>query len=211
MLFRSPSPLFYIPAGWTRDQTAPSDIAIEDFEIVRLVDGHALTIAEAAEVTGVSRSTAGRMLERARRGLALAVERRAPIVVDAGEDLVVANRPGPAARRETPSAIREAGGLAIACSSIHPSAPVERFFGRAPAFAIWKQNGGRPRRVANPGARAGRNAAPEAVAVLRKHRVRCVLAGRFGPEAIHHLADAGIRARVATGMTLEEALSQPFG
>ena len=74
-----PNPVLYIPSGWTRDQVDPANLAIEDFEVLRLVDGHLHTIEEAAAKVGVSRSTAGRMLERARRVLALGLERRAPI------------------------------------------------------------------------------------------------------------------------------------
>jgi predicted DNA-binding protein (UPF0251 family) len=85
-----PAPAIYIPAGWTQQQTAPVEIAIEDFEIMRLTDGHGYTIEEAAKKVGVSRSTAGRMLERARRVIALGIEKRAPMYLDASEDLVLA-------------------------------------------------------------------------------------------------------------------------
>ncbi|MGE9291945.1 MAG: DUF134 domain-containing protein, partial [Puniceicoccales bacterium] len=49
-----PSPAIYIPAGWTENQTPPFEVAIEDFEIMRLADGHNYSLEEAAQKIGVS-------------------------------------------------------------------------------------------------------------------------------------------------------------
>ena len=197
----APEPVLYIPSGWTRNRIEASEIAIEDFEVVRIVDGHGHTIEEAAAKVGVSRSTAGRMLQRARRGLAQAIERQAPILVDAGEDLVVAARPDSAGTRA-----RASGNLvAVACSSAKPEAPVERLFGRAPAFALRRGGADTIVLLPNPGARSGRNAAVRAVNLLSQEGVERVIAGRFGRDALTHLGSAGIRAHVAAGLTVEQA------
>ncbi|MFT5826103.1 MAG: putative DNA-binding protein (UPF0251 family), partial [Yoonia sp.] len=47
-----PNPVLYIPSSWTHEQIDPANLAIEDFEVLRLVDGHVHTIEEAAEKVG---------------------------------------------------------------------------------------------------------------------------------------------------------------
>ena len=40
-----PAPVIYIPAGWTQHQSTPVEVAIEDFEIMRLTDGRGVDVA----------------------------------------------------------------------------------------------------------------------------------------------------------------------
>jgi predicted DNA-binding protein (UPF0251 family)/predicted Fe-Mo cluster-binding NifX family protein len=202
-----PAPVIYIPAGWTEAQPSPVEVAIEDFEIMRLVDGHGYRIEEAAQALNVSRSTAGRMIERARRALALGIEQRAPIYLDASEDLVLEAEATVRLDNTTPTDATGAGLLAIACTEHTPDAAVERIFGRSPSFLLVSgEKGVPPWMVDNPGTALKRQAAPAAVEQLRAHGVTRVVAGRFGPDAVEALAKAGIQAFVANGFRVRQAI-----
>jgi|GEM_PF-1214261 len=201
-----PAPVIYIPAGWTKHQAAPVEVAIEDFEIMRLTDGHNYNIAEAARKVGVSRSTAGRMLERARRAIALGIERRAPVYLDASEELILEPPESGEITLSELEAQPSTGYLAIACIDTKPATPVERIFGRAPAFVIVAEDGTIPAHLKNPGSGIKRKAAHAAVKLLQAHGVRRVVAGRFGPEAIEALASAKIQPLVANGFSLKQSI-----
>jgi predicted DNA-binding protein (UPF0251 family)/predicted Fe-Mo cluster-binding NifX family protein len=202
-----PAPAIYIPAGWTERQSPAVEIAIEDFEIMRLTDGHNDTIEEAAHKVGVSRSTAGRMLERARKAIALGIEMRAPMYLDASEELVL-TPPDEDAEENTQHAHHpESDMLAIACTSLDEKTPIERIFGRAHAFALSSCRDEAPTLFQNPGALKQRNAALSAARALKAEGVTRVVAGRYGPEAIKALAEVGIQPLVANGFQLGQALS----
>ena len=195
-----PSPVLYIPSGWTREQHAPAEVAIEDFEVLRLVDGHAHTIEEAAGKLSVSRSTAGRMLERARRAIALAMERRLPIYIDAADSSVLSSP-----KMDTAIFPRGEGDLAISLATPHPESAVARIFGRAPFFAVLGA-GGAIRYIENLGAAVKRKAATLAVDQLKALGVGQVVAGRFGPEALESLGAASIEPLIVAGMNLRQAV-----
>ena len=201
-----PAPVIYIPAGWTKDQVSPVEVAIEDFEVMRLADGRGYSIEEAGAKVGVSRSTAGRMLERARRAIALAMERRAPIYLDASEALVLEPPSAQEMVVRAPSGRDYIGCLAIACLNADVEMPVERIFGRAPAFAIISADGQVQGLVDNPGAGVTRNAAKIVTELLEVHGVGRVVAGRFGPDAISVLAGSSIQPLVANGFSLRQAI-----
>lgn len=201
-----PAPVFYIPAGWTKDQPPPVEVAIEDFEIMRLVDGQGYAIAEAAAKLGVSRSTAGRMLERARRVIALGIEKRAPICIDASPDLVLEPCGGEKTAFGETFGAAPGDRLAVACAEELLEAPVERIFGRASSFVVVAPDGSIVERVANPGFGAKRGAAKLAVGLLKSRGVSRVVAGRFGAEALEILAEGGIQGVVAAGFTLGQAI-----
>jgi predicted DNA-binding protein (UPF0251 family)/predicted Fe-Mo cluster-binding NifX family protein len=199
------SPVLYIPSGWTNSQQAPSELAIEDFEVLRLVDGHAHSLEEAAAKLGVSRSTAGRMVARARRVLALALEQRAPLYIDAF-DLSTILTTG-AKRVIGPQA---SGELAFAVEDAHPRSPVFRVFGRTPLFALVSGDG-RISYLENPGRGARREAASMAVDLLRANGVSRIGAGRFGPEALERLGEASIHPLCIAGLRLEQAVELVSG
>jgi predicted DNA-binding protein (UPF0251 family)/predicted Fe-Mo cluster-binding NifX family protein len=202
-----PAPAIYIPAGWTNQKTPAVEIAIEDFEIMRLTDGHNDTIEEAARKVGVSRSTAGRMLERARKAIALGIEMRAPMCLDASEELVLTPPEEDAEANPQHTHHPESDRLAIACTSLDEKSPIERIFGRAHAFALSSNRDGAPVLFTNPGALKKRNAALAAAKALKAEGVTRVVAGRYGPEAIKALAEAGIQPLVANGFQLGQAIS----
>jgi predicted DNA-binding protein (UPF0251 family)/predicted Fe-Mo cluster-binding NifX family protein len=202
-----PASAIYIPAGWTKGQIAPVEVAIEDFEIMRLTDGHGYSIEDAARRVGVSRSTAGRMLERVRRAIALGIERRAPLYLDASEDLVLEP---PAKCDHTTSILPHETSLnylAVACVDDRLDAPVESIFGRAPTFVLVPiQSDGPLTLIENPGSGVKRNAASFAVKALSAQGVTRVVAGRYGPDAITALANANIRPYIANGFKLGQAI-----
>lgn len=208
-----PAPVIYFPAGWTEGHCAPVEVAIEDFEIMRLVDGRGYLLEEAAQLVGVSRSTAGRMLERVRRVVAQGIELRAPFSIDAGEDLVLQPPRVENAWLQTRHLSGSAEGLAVACDDVTPDAPVEKLFGRTPAFVFVGRDATILGRVENPGFGVHRNAAKQAVGLLKAQGVSRVVAGRFGTEALHLLARHGIQAVVAAGLSLGQAIHylQPGG
>lgn len=196
----APSPVVYIPSGWTHAQTSPIEVAIEDFEVLRLVDGHAHSIEEAAGKVGVSRSTAGRMLERARRSLALGLERRSPIYIDALESSVL-KPPLP----EVVRPIQRDAVLAIAVRSNEMNGEVSRVFGRSAGFTLVTTSGDMCY-VENPGAGIKREAATLAVDLLKVNGVGRIVAGRFGTEALEKLGEAGIESLSAFGITVSQAI-----
>jgi predicted DNA-binding protein (UPF0251 family)/predicted Fe-Mo cluster-binding NifX family protein len=196
----APSPVVYIPSGWTHAQTSPIEVAIEDFEVLRLVDGHAHSIEEAAGKVGVSRSTAGRMLERARRNLALGLERRSPIYIDALESSVLTP-----SLPEVVQPISKGVVFAIAVRSNEMNGEVSRVFGRATGFAVVSASGDM-RYVENPGSGIKREAATLAVDLLKANGVGRIVAGRFGPEALEKLGEAGIEPLIAVGTKVSQAI-----
>ena len=200
-----PRPVIYIPSGWTRDQVEPVEVAIEDFEVMRLVDGHAHSIEEAAVKVGVARSTAGRMLERARRALALGIEQRAPVYLDALESSIL--QP-PDYNDKSTGVVAEktdVSGLAVAVSEQDVGAGISRVFGRAQAFAI-VGSAGYIHFEDNPGRRSKRDAAEKAIGLLKAYKISRVVAGRFGPEALELLGKAGIQPLIAIGVALDQAI-----
>lgn len=201
-----PAPVLYCPAGRSGEDAPAVEVAIEDFEIMRLVDGRGYHLQEAAEKVGVSRSTAGRMLERARRVIALGIEKRVALSIDAGEDLLLEPYLDAEEPLLNPEKKEKASCLAVACQRLDSEAPVEKIFGRAPAFVLIPEGGGAAFMVENPGFGVRRNAAGFAVALLKKHGVNQVVAGRFGPEALELLARYKIHAVVSGGLNLGQTL-----
>jgi predicted DNA-binding protein (UPF0251 family)/predicted Fe-Mo cluster-binding NifX family protein len=194
------SPVLYIPSGWTQTRQAPAELAIEDFEILRLVDGHAHSLEEAAAKVGVSRSTAGRMVARARRILARALEQHAPLYIDASDSGTILTT---GAKR--PPEGSGSGNLAFAVEEAGPHAPLSRVFGRAPYFAIVSRDD-HITYLQNPGRRAKRQAASLAVEQLKAEGVCRVAAGRFGPDALERLGTASIQPLCVAGLDLEQAI-----
>ncbi len=200
-----PEPVIYIPGGWTKGQE-PVEVAIEDFEIMRLVDGRGYGIVEAAEKVGVSRSTAGRMLERCRRAIAQGFEKRAPVYLDASKDLVLEAPDTESTRTETVVHDDSKKLLAIACHDGAEDSPVARIFGRAPEFVVVSGKGKNLKKLRNPGFGVQRNAAAKAVQLLVSEGIGRVVAGRFGPEALRLLGEANIQAQVASGLAVRQAI-----
>lgn len=192
---RAPEPLFYMPAGWTSRNVMPAEIAVEDFEVMRLVDGAGLNLEEAARELECSKSTAGRMLERARRILAKAIMDKAPFAIDAG----LHSNFSIGSQERFP-----AGQLAAAVESDSAEGRISGIFGRAPHFAIHDPVAGRFRFIQNPAQRKKRNAGKEAVRLLAEAGVRRVAAGRFGPEALQALAEAQIEPLLIRGLTFAQ-------
>lgn len=191
-----PRPVIYMPAGWTKHNVLPAEISVEDFEVFRLVDAEGCNLDEAAQRMRCSRSTAGRMLERARRILAQALAENAPICIDAGEDSNFSTGP---------ESIHFCGELAVAVDAPSKEAFIAPTFGRAPYFAIFRDHGLEGVRFnPNPGHDKKRYAAQAAVDDLRRVGVCRVGAGRFGPDALRMLAEAGIEALVFSNLSLKD-------
>lgn len=196
-LERSPEPVIYMPSGWTQNNVQPAEIVVEDFEVMRLVDGEGLTLDEVASRMDCGRSTAGRMLERARRILARGMAARAPICIDAGE----ASNFGTPLPEARPGLL---GHLAAAVEADKPDAALAGIFGRAPFFAIASGSGAEMPFIANPGCSKKRHAAEAAVRCLSEAGVHRVAAGRFGPDALQALAAANIEALLSRGLSLKQ-------
>jgi predicted DNA-binding protein (UPF0251 family)/predicted Fe-Mo cluster-binding NifX family protein len=190
----TPHPVIYMPAGWTQRNVPASEIEVEDFEAFRLVDGEGLNLEQVAARMGCSKSTVGRMVERARRILARALYAKAPICIDAGEDSNFTAKPG---------AFEGHGELAVAVDADRDEASVSGVFGRAPFFAVYEKSKVRVF-LANPGENRKRSAAKAAVDVLAKAGITGVAAGRFGPDALMHLAEAGIKPTLISGLSLSQ-------
>lgn len=198
-----PQPILYLPSGWTEKHPEAAEVAIEDFEVQRLVDGHGHSLLDAAAKVGVSKSTAGRMLQRSRRLIALSIERRLPFFLDASEDLELQAPPSPSAESAGLGGFRV---LAIAVSKADREVDVGRIFGRAAFFAIFRSWDSDPEFIENRASLAPRNAARDTIRMLSEHGVGRVVAGRFGSEAIELLGEAQIEAVVASGIRLGQAL-----
>lgn len=192
-----------MPLDRNLGESPPFEVAIEDFEIVRFVDGHGFHLEEAAAEVGVSRSTAGRMLERARRAIALGIEARAPLYIDASEHLEL---DPPAVGRVSLKGPEPSGLFAVAATQGDAGGLVSRLFGRAPYFLLIESNGAIRECIENPGMKSSRSAARKAVDVLLARGVSRVVAGRYGPEALAYLAEAKIETFLATGLTVPFAI-----
>lgn len=192
-----------MPLDRNLGETSPFEVAIEDFEIVRFVDGHGLHLEEAAAEVGVSRSTAGRMLERARRAIALGIEARAPLYIDASEHLEL---DPPVRERSSVNEVGLPGLFAVAATQGDAGGLVSRLFGRAPFFLLVEPDGAIRECIENPGMKSSRSAARKAVDLLLARGVGRVVAGRYGPEALAYLAEAKIETFLATGLTVPFAI-----
>ncbi|MBC2606259.1 DUF134 domain-containing protein [Pelagicoccus albus] len=198
-----PQPILYLPSGWTEKHPEAAEVAIEDFEVQRLVDGHGHTLQDAAAKVGVSKSTAGRMLQRSRRLIAISIERRLPFFLDASEDLELQVQPTATVDHS------DTGGfpvLAVAVTKAERDVEVARIFGRAAFFAIFRNWDSEPEFMENRASLAPRNAARDTIRMLSEQGVGCVVAGRFGSEAIELLGEVKIEAVVASGIRLDQAL-----
>ncbi len=205
-LSRLPEPVIYVPAGSGADQPSPMEVGLDDFEVMRLVDARGYTIVESAQQLGVSKSTAGRMLQRCRRAVAQAMEARAPIFLDAGEGMGIAVADKGEREQAGRGQVVKSGYLAVACYECTAGSQVSRIFGRTPGFMLLSQQGELLDAVKNPGFRAKRDAAKAAADLLKSLNVKTVVAGKFGEAALNALSGMGIRAVVATGLTVSEAI-----
>lgn len=202
-LGRLPKAVFYLPMDKSFGELAPCEVAIEDFEIMRLVDGHGYHLDEAAGEVGVSRSTAGRMLERARRAIALAIEAHAPLYLDASEHLELDGESGAASQG---AAMPGEGLLALAVLEPDARGEVSRLFGRAPYFLLIDEKKACSECIENSGKKLSRGAAKKAVELLAARGARRVVAGRYGPESLRYLSEAGIEPLLATGLSVANAI-----
>lgn len=198
-----PQSLFYLPLEAEDTEKKPHEIAIEDFEVVRLVDGHALTITEAAKRIGVSKSTAGRMLTRCRRAIALGFESRSPLYFDASENLRLRIETCQF-RTASPSPNQY---TAIAINDLSVTTTVSSLFGRASHFILLDSDFKETTRIQNPGLRSARDSGTAAVQKLSQHPVSTVIAGRFGPHAAKALAKAKIKSLPMPNASLEEVIA----
>ncbi len=190
-----PRPVIYMPSGWSRQHRPAAEISVEDFEACRLVDAAGCNLEEAARKLNCSRSTAGRMLQRARRILAQAISEKALFCIDAGADskfTTVQPQIGPR------------GEWAAAVESEAPDSLIFGIFGRAPYFAIGKPGQPGFSFIPNPGRGLKRGAAKAAAQVLREAGVNRVAAGRFGPDALLALAAANIEPLLLNGLHLSD-------
>ncbi len=199
-----PSPKVYLPVNPTGRQLKTfAEVSLLDFEVMRLVDGHALSLREAASKLGVSHSTAGRMLERARRSIALGIERNRPLCIDAEEtDDFQINLEEDAA----PSQVPAERIIAIASEDGDAEGSVSSIFGRARFFVIQHSTTAQTSVLENAGANLRRQAAQAAIQCLRQAMVTDIVAGRFGPDAIELLAKAGITPHIAKGVANQEII-----
>lgn len=198
-----PRATLYLPTDADGTERSPHEIAIEDFEVQRLVDGHGLQITEAAARVGVSKSTAGRMLERARRSLAIAIENRAPLYLDASQNLRLKMPPRTV---QPPPVVHPNRRIAIAVDNAEGSDHVSRLFGRTREFLIVNDALEITLRIPNPGSRYSREAASAALSAIGQHDVTTAIAGRFGPDALEHLSKAKIEALPFPGVSVDALL-----
>ncbi len=200
-----PSPKVYLPVNPTERQLKPyAEVSLLDFEVMRLVDGHALTLREAANELGVSHSTAGRMLERARRSIALGIERNRPLCIDAEETAdfqIKFDEIEPDSGQPPPERI-----IAIASEDGDLDSSVSSIFGRARYFIIHNSVTTHTTVLENAGAHVRRQAAQAAIHCLRQANVTDIVAGRFGPDAIELLAEVCIVPHTAKGVSNHEVI-----
>ncbi len=196
----------FIPAGWTEEAQPAAQVAIEDFEVMRWVDGHAMDLQAAAKRVGVSKSTAGRMLERARRGIALGMERRTPILLDSAEEgggITLSAEKG-----EGEDGPGEIGFPLCAVAADEPDleAPVASVFGRACFFGLFSGSMKDVEWIRNPGALLARDAARIATKFLAEHRVQLIYAGRFGADAVCVIRELAMHPIIVGGLRVEEVI-----
>lgn len=79
-----PDVTVFKPAGIPARQLRNVKVHLDELEALRLVDGEGMEQAEAAELMKVSRSSVGRMLERARQKIAQALAEGQAIFIEQG-------------------------------------------------------------------------------------------------------------------------------
>ncbi|AFL67539.1 DUF134 domain-containing protein [Sulfurospirillum barnesii] len=79
-------PLFttFKPAGVAATKLATITLELDEYEAIRLADYEGLEHEEAAEMMGISRSTFTRLIERARKKMALMLVEGSKVVIDGG-------------------------------------------------------------------------------------------------------------------------------
>jgi len=84
-ILRLPSVTVFKPAGIPARQLTRVEVHFDELEALRLVDGEALNHAQAAERMKVSRPTVGRILERVRKKIALALVEGKALFIEQGD------------------------------------------------------------------------------------------------------------------------------
>ena len=79
-------PLFttFKPAGVAATKLATITLELDEYEAIRLADYESLEHEEASEMMGISRSTFTRLVERARKKMALMLVEGSKVVIDGG-------------------------------------------------------------------------------------------------------------------------------
>ena len=85
-----PRVTMFKPAGVPARELEELELAVDEFEAIRLVDLEGLNHEQAAEALGVSRQTAGRVLERGRAKVAEALVGGKAILITGGQYRVTA-------------------------------------------------------------------------------------------------------------------------
>lgn len=91
---RMPDVTVFKPAGVPARELQRVELHLDELEALRLVDGEGMEHAQAAASMQVSRPSVGRILERARKKVALALVQGQAIFIEQG-DAPVEHRPSP--------------------------------------------------------------------------------------------------------------------
>lgn len=173
-------------------------------EALRLADLLGLGNSEAAEKMGISRHTFGRLLRKARHGVANAICRRLPLLIDGGETVCLLSKTSgenimsEAVLVAVPS--ENPGGLEAA-----PSA----HFGHCAFYTVAKIMDGKigdVQVVPNQGHEHGGCVQP--VKELARQGVRVLLAGGMGMKPLNAMQEAGIEVYYCVNQpTVKDALT----
>ena len=87
-----PRVTLFKPAGVPARELEQTQLGVDEFEAMRLVDGEGLSHEQAAELMGVSRQTVGRVLETGRKKLVDALAAGQAVLIGGGQYRIGAQR-----------------------------------------------------------------------------------------------------------------------
>jgi len=175
------------PAGIPLHELEEVVLSLDGLEALRLADFEDLNMDEAAARMGVSRHTFGRLLRRARRGVAQALVLGQALRIEGGVCALDSDaEPEPAAP----------GGMLVAVPSLTPGGPDAApcgHFGRCQLYTLARVEDGKIAEISvqpNPMHQGGDCAGP--VQTLLRFGVTTLLAGGMGMRPLRALQEAGI-------------------
>jgi predicted DNA-binding protein (UPF0251 family)/predicted Fe-Mo cluster-binding NifX family protein len=207
-----PAVTVYKPSGIRARDLDWTNLTLDEFEAVRLIDGEGLDQAAVGERMGVSRPTVTRILASARSKIARVLVSGQALLIEGGP--VVHGGSGRRGDRRRTGACRhsrKAPPMNIAVTARGPelSSEVDPRFGRARYLIVVNTKTGEFAAHDNaPSAEAGRGAGTQSGRHVVELGADALVTGRVGPRALATLREGDVAIFTGASGTVQDAVTQ---